>query len=180
MLPFAILDTSVLLVLYHLEKLEYLNLFYRIVRVPRAVEEEFLNSSQISEQEKSKQYDFLTYMYEKHGAWFKPCNEYNTDLVKIYESEKGIDRGEAEVFAQNQVFGDTHELLLDEKRARSFAEKSNYKFHGVLYILAIMDLRFKILDYFESVSKVKKELKTFLSDKIIRAVYNQTKRELGL
>ncbi len=49
----VILDTSVLIVLYHFDLLKYLNLFYNKVRIPREVESEFLNKNK-DEDERTK------------------------------------------------------------------------------------------------------------------------------
>ena len=166
----AILDTSVLIVLYHLGLLDYLNLFYNLIRIPREVEKEFLTKHP-NQQERSKRFEFLTLFYEKNKSWFVRCNEYNTMDVELYKSQRGIDAGEAEVFAQNQALGNNHEILLDEKQARSFAKSNKIHHHGVLFILANMDIKFKICDYYDSIEKVRKEMKTYFSDEIIDKVY---------
>lgn len=168
----AILDTSVLIVLYHLELLKYLNLFYNLIRIPREVEKEFLTKHK-NQQECSKRYEFLESFYKKNNSWFIRCNEYNSDDIRIYSSQKGIDLGEAEAFAQNQVLGNNHEILLDERQARKLAKSNKIHHHGVLYILANLDLKFKICNYFEAVEKVKIEMKTYFSDDIIRKVYQE-------
>ncbi|MEA3495238.1 MAG: hypothetical protein U9R42_04305 [Bacteroidota bacterium] len=170
----AILDTSVLMVLYHLNLLQYLHLFYNKVRIPREVEREFLEKNKNSI-ERSKRFEFLMNFYLKNKTWFIRCNEYNTDLVKIYLSVKGIDKGEAEAFAQNQAFGNIHEILLDEKQARKFANMENIQHHGVLFILANLDIKYGACNYFDAVKTAKNELKTFFSKKITIQVYNKIK-----
>lgn len=170
----AILDTSVLIVLYHLNLLEYLKFFYNLVRIPRAVEKEFLTKHK-NPKEHSKRYLFLSHFYKENKSWFIPCNEYNSDDVRIYLMQKGIDAGEAEVFAQNQALGNNHEILLDERQARKLAKSNNIHHHGVLYILANLDLKFKVCDYFKAVKKVKVEMKTHFSKNIAIKVYNTVK-----
>jgi predicted nucleic acid-binding protein len=167
----AILDTSVLICLYHLKLLDKLSLFFNVVRVPVKVQQEFLNYK-IDLIEQSKRFEFLEEFYYTQSTWFIKCNEYNEDLIKIYKSEKNIDDGEAEVFAQNQSLGNDHIMLIDENSARSLAGKRQLAVHGVLYIIAILDLKFKICDYFKTVNKLKVDLKFRLSNKIINHVYN--------
>jgi len=170
----AILDTSVLIVLYHLNLLEYLNFFYNTIRIPRKVEEEFLTKHK-SHKEQSERYRFLSHFYNNNKSWFIPCNEYSSDDIKIYLSQKGIDAGEAEIFAQNQALGNNHEILLDERQARELAKSNKIHHHGVLFILANLDLKFKVCDYFEAVKKVKIEMKTYFSEEIVIEVYNSVK-----
>ncbi len=170
----AILDTSVLIVLYHLNLLEYLKFFYNTIRIPREVEKEFLTKNK-SHKERSNRFLFLSNFYKENKSWFIPCNEYNSDDVRIYSTQKGIDAGEAEVFAQNQALGNNHEILLDERQARKLAKSKNIQHHGVLYILAILDIKFKICDYYKVVEKVKIEMKTHFSDDIVNKVYDNVK-----
>jgi len=170
----AILDTSVLIVLYHLNLLEYLKFFYNKIRIPREVEKEFLTKHK-SQKECSNRFLFLSNFYKKNKAWFIPCNEYNSDDIRIYSTQKGIDLGEAEVFAQNQALGSNHEILLDERQARRLARSNKIQHHGVLYILASLDVKFKVCDYYEVVERVKVEMKTHFSDDIVNKVYDSVK-----
>lgn len=131
----AILDTSVVLSLYHLGLLPKLNLLYNVVHVPEAVESEFLNwNSKVSSKE--QRLSALLLMYENHSIWFKKCNNYESDTVLIYSSEKDIDLGEAEVFAQHQAHDSLPIVVIDEKKARRFAESRSINKSGSLRILA--------------------------------------------
>lgn len=170
MLPYAIVDTSVLLSLTELDLLQYLKLFYQEVRVPRQVEREFI---EIAKATKNKRYAFLMSFYESNRSWFIPCNEYESALVELYLTNKKLDRGEAEVLAQNQALGSVHELLLDEKEGRKAAQKDKAQYHGVLYILARLDLNFKICNYFESIALLRdKGINNRMTDSLIRQVYD--------
>ena len=170
----AILDTSVLIVLYHLNLLKYLNLFYTKVRIPREVEREFL-TKHFDQKERSARFDFLMDFYKTNKMWFLPCHEYNSDIVEIYLTEPNIDRGEAEAFAQNQALGNVHEILLDEKEARHYARSKNIHHHGVLFILANLDVKYKACKYFHAVEKVRNECATRFSDSVVEQVYKTIK-----
>lgn len=170
----AILDTSVLIVLYHLDLLKFLNLFYNEIRIPRAVEEEFLTKHK-DQKECSRRFDFLSRFYTQNKSWFVPCNQYSSADIELYLTEKGIDKGEAEAFAQNQALGNTHEILLDERQARKLAKSNKIHHHGVLFILANLDIRYKACNYYQAVEIAKNELNTHFDDKIIKQVYKQVK-----
>lgn len=175
----AIIDTSVLISLYELKLLNYLNLIYYEVRVPREVEREFLYNLK-NEAKKSERFAFLTNFYDIHNSWFQPCNEYGSDIVEIYLTDKRLDRGEAEAFAQNQALGTVYELLLDEKKGRKIAKSEFIKHHGVLYILAKFDLRFQLCKYEESLKRLETKNIGNFSAKIIETVYQKERIHLGL
>jgi len=174
----SIIDTSVLLTLYYLDLLSYLNLIYFEVRVPREVEREFLQNNK-DEKENSLRFDYLINFYKSNSSWFLPCNEYGSDLVSIYLADKRLDRGEAEVFAQNQSLGLVHELLLDENEGRRVAKNQNIKHHGVLYILAKFDVLFSVCDYFKSVEYLKDINVGRFSPVIVNQVYQNIKQEIN-
>jgi predicted nucleic acid-binding protein len=167
----AILDTSVLICLYQLDLVEHLQFFYNKVRIPRKVEEEFLTGHK-DELEKSNRYNFITTFYSKHHTWFEPCTDYSADLIAIYLTEKGIDAGEAEVFAQNQVLGNDHIILLDENPGRKLAKTKSIEHHGVLYILAVMDSKFKVCDYWKSI-RILEGYGFRLNDAIVNKVWDE-------
>ncbi len=170
----AILDTSPLICLYQLNLLEYLNLFFNKVYIPREVEREFLEKNS-NKEERERRYKFLTEFYYKHSSWFIQCNLYSDDLILIYKTKEGIDSGEAEVFAQNQALGSGHLLLIDEMNARNLATKLELTFNGVLFIIAIMEIRFSLCNYVEVVNRLKTNYGFHLNERIIQIVYQQAK-----
>lgn len=175
--PSAIIDTSVLISLYQLDLLSYLNLFYKIIRVPRAVEEEFLTKHP-DEIEKSRRFDFLLSFYEINSSWFVRCNEYSSDLISIYLTDKKLDIGEAEVFAQNQAFSNTHEVLLDERKGRIVAAEEQNELHGVLFFIANLELRYNACDYYQCINILKERFRSRFSDSIVDEVYKVEKEKL--
>ncbi|PTX61066.1 putative nucleic acid-binding protein [Kordia periserrulae] len=176
MLKSAIIDTSVLICLNHLNLIKYLNLIYNKVYIPRAVEHEFFQN--ITEEEQTKRYVFLENFYIENSIWFKKCQAFRSELIELYRTDKKLDLGEAEVFAQNQELGNVNIMLLDEKKARTLAEKNDLAKNGVLYILAIFDLKLKNINYFQAVEKLKNENNTYFSKKIVNMVYSIVKDEI--
>lgn len=165
----AIIDTSVLISLYQLNLLDKLILFYNKVRIPRAVEFEFLNKHKC-QKECFNRAIFLTEFYTQN-QWLIPCNDYSSDIVSIYLTDKELDEGEAEVLAQNQAYSSSHELLLDERKARSIANDEKIKLHGVLFFLAKLDLKYKACNYFDSVNVLINKYGSRFSNKIVSEVY---------
>src|SRR3990167_6962395 len=146
----AIIDTSVLISLYHLDLLRFLKLIYFQVKVPAKVEEEFFRKP-TREYEKSLRFKFLTEFYNQNGSWFTKCNEYGSDLIQLF---------------------------LDEKEGRKIAESKFIKYHGVLYILANFHIRYGCCDYFKSVQKLKEETRDRFDSNIIAKVYEEVKKEI--
>ncbi len=171
----CIIDASVLICLDKLNLLDKLILFFDEVRVPRKVEQEFLNLP--DNIERNKKYNNLEIFY-KNNNWFIRCQEYTDELITIYKNEKGMNDGEAEVFAQCQWLGNIHTLLIDEKIARNIADKFSYQKEGVLSIIAKMDIYFNLCNYKKSVEFLQIENKTFFSEKIINKVYNKILAEI--
>lgn len=168
------MDTSVLICLHHLNLLQYLNLIFNKVFVPRAVEKEFLTKHR-DKNINSIRFSFLENFYAKHFVWFIKCQAYNSDIIQIYKTEKKLDDGEIEVFAQNQEMFNKNTLLLDEKEGRKIAEKNNLAKNGVLYILAILDVKYKLINYFDSVEILREECGSRLGVHITQKVYDLEK-----
>jgi len=177
MKPRAIIDTSVLISLYHLDLLRHLSAIYDQVKVPREVEKEFVRTLKASPEEQSKRFDYISKFYFENKTWFLPCNEYETDIVQLFLSNKRIDLGEAEVFAQNSVFQNSHQLLLDEKQGRKLATSIQADYHGALYIIAKLDVSMGVCNYHDAIKKLKKANIGRYSDTIINSVFTKVKGE---
>lgn len=178
-MPMAIIDTSVLLTLYELGFIENLNLFFTEVRIPREVESEFFKSNAVSSSQDDK-LKWLTEIYKKHKTWFKACNEYSDDLVKLYLTEPKIDKGEAEAFAQHQALGSVHTVLIDEKEGRKLAQRKKIQHNGVLSLIARLDLQLQICDYRTTVALLMELGIGRYTPEIVDRVYQTIKEELGV
>lgn len=169
--PAAIIDTSVLLCLFRLNILDKLNLLFSEIRVPRKVEAEFLYRP--DPEETSERYKFISSFYESHSGWFIQCNEYDSGVVKLYMSIERLDAGESEVFAQNQYLDNSNILLFDEKKARKVAGNKNLSVHGVLFILASLDIKYQLCNYRESIKILHSHKLAMCSEKTMQDAYDK-------
>jgi len=172
----AILDTSALISLYELNLLSYLNLLYKEVLIPNAVEKEFLENPKIKE-ERTTRFNYFIQNINTHSVWLKQCNEYGDDLISIYMTFQKMDKGEAETLAQNQSLESKYEVIIDEKFAKKFAKNNNMVVHGTLYLIATLDVKFKVCDYFSYAEKMMSETRTHVNQKIINLVYKKVQEE---
>lgn len=169
----AIIDTSALISFYYLGYIEYLNLIFSEIKVPRAVEAEFLQKPDkvidITDRHK-----VLESLYS-NCKWFNRCGNYYDEYIDLYSSYNKLDDGELEVFAQNQFFNCTCVLIIDENAARKIAkdiDSVQIEVIGTLRILAKLDFRFNKLEYFETVEKLLgKEREARFSRKVIEKVW---------
>jgi predicted nucleic acid-binding protein len=172
----AILDTSALLSLYIVGALSYLNLLFTEVRIPEEVQREFLQNGP-SDEEKSKRFLFLSEFYQDNDSWFIPCSEYGEDLISLYLTEAGMNRGEAEALAQNQFYDSLYTVVIDEKIARKIATEKDMQIRGTLRLLADMEVKHALINYKQAVTELRENHGTFFSIKIVNAVYEQAKRD---
>jgi predicted nucleic acid-binding protein len=173
----AILDASGLMSLYALDALKHLILFFERVLIPRKVEQEFLLKFPNTEEPIAQR---LLFIEQQHNLypWLIKCQEYSNDLIALYNTEKGIDDGEAEVFAQNQHNDNSCLLILDDQKARKLAVKRNLLKIGTLKLLAEMEIRFQLLNYYEAVQTLHEKRKFYASQKTIDDIYTATKNQL--
>jgi predicted nucleic acid-binding protein len=121
----AVIDSSALLYLSHLDLTMRLSLFFRVVFVPGLVEKEVCRKHRFRYRMKS--------LYD--SGLFRKCrtaNEWNRQLL-LYE--KGIHPGEADALAQAQE-QEIPVFIGDEKSARQSAQRKGKVVFGTAAILA--------------------------------------------
>ncbi len=165
----AILDTSALIVLEYLGLLPYLSYFYGKILIPLSVEREFLNTK--APNLGDRRYENLLHCYENY--FFEKCDLDTAIEMQLFVELYGLNEGEAEVLAQNQLLANRCEMIIDERRARKIAKAKNLKFHGVLHLLARMDIELGVCNYFHCVHRIKSELGFWISKKVAKEVYNR-------
>ena len=168
----AILDTSVLLSLYVTELLPYLNLIYKEVLIPEAVEKEFISRN------KNERFKFLFQFYRDQSTWFKKCPNIDISLVRLLQTNRSIGAGEIEAIAQNLTLESEYEVLLDDLKARKISREFNLIHHGTLYLIGMLDIGLKICNYRSVIEQLKQELNFRASEKIIKKVYDDIANEL--
>lgn len=182
----AILDNSAMRLLYELGLVKNLNLLYKRVYLPRAVEVEFLS---IKDQKKqAERFKFLLFFLEEQRIWFKRCNFYSSASVKLFLSEYGADErkvhiGEAESLNQALLLESDKrimcDIILDDQEARKFARKNQFHIHGTAYLIARMDIQLQICNYHQVITCAVEQFKFRLSRKHIDNIYEQVKAELS-
>ena len=177
----GVLDNTALRCLYELDLLQHLKLLYHTVWIPRKVEAEFLSIRDIEKQ--TARFAFLFQFYAANSSWFKPCQVYNEDDIDLFmsslpQAQKRLHRGEVEAIVQQmRLPGVTVELILDDWAARLFVQKRAVPFHGTLYLLAKMDICWRVCDYNQSVQRLIEDGQRF-NEKTAQDVYAKVREEL--
>lgn len=143
--------------------------------IPEAVEKEFLQNNKLATST-TERFGYIFSFYDTHSVWFRKCTDYNQADIDLYLTEPGIDEGEAEVFAQYQVRGSQHHLLLDERTARKFAESRDIPKNGVLVILALLDIRLKVCDYWECIQELT-TITFHITETLAKKIYKDTQEK---
>lgn len=171
----VVLDNTALRSFYQLKLLDKLILLFEAVYVPKRVEQEFLGVA--SPTEKNKRFDFLITFYAKNKSWFYKCNVYNGSDVLLFKAVLPVDQkklhdGEIEAAVQrNKLKGLNRWILTDDFNARTIFADSGINVVGTLRVLAELDIRFKLIDYYEVVSILKSEGARY-SPEVIKKAYN--------
>jgi predicted nucleic acid-binding protein len=151
----AVIDSSVLINLTHLNLVSELSLFFDRVYVPRAVQQEVNRKRRFRYR--------LNKMYE--SSVLSRClvvDEWNVKLL-----QPGLQVGEAEAIIQAQEMGAAY-FIGDERRAREAAEKMRRRAVGTLRILARLDLHGRAPNYKAMVEKLRRDLSFRASDELVR------------
>jgi predicted nucleic acid-binding protein len=151
----AVVDSSVLINLTHLNLVHELSWFFDRVYVPRAVHQEVNRNGR------------FRYRLNKFYATgvLRRCMVANDINVRLLQAE--LDLGEAESLIQAQE-NDAPFFIGDEKRARIVAMNMGRKPVGTLAILARLDLEGRAPKITIMVRKLRKDLQFRVSDSIVQ------------
>lgn len=151
----AIVDSSPLINLAHLNLAHELPRFFDRVYVPRSVQREV--------NRKRKFRHRLNKLYET--GFFARCMAANATNVMLLRPE--LHEGEAEALIQGQ---EKHALFFigDDKRARETAERMGRKPVGTLRLLARLNLEGRAPELRNLVRKLRRDLGFRVSDDIVR------------
>ncbi|MBI5215626.1 MAG: hypothetical protein HY960_07710 [Ignavibacteriae bacterium] len=165
-LPTAVIDTSVLIGLHHLNLLwELTNLFHRI-HVPVSVRNEFIERN-----ERTNLRDAISELIS--GKFFLPCDDYDSAEVEILRLA-GLHYGESEVISQAKQLEATV-ILMDEKKGRKIAMREGRSVKGTIGLLAIFET-LKIIVLKDAVEKLISEKKFRITEKIIEEARRDARR----
>ena len=150
----AVIDSTPLISLAHLELATELSLFFDVIYVPRAVQRE-VNRKQKFRYRLNKLY--------KTGI-FQKCASADEPSVELLKAE--LDEGEAEALTQAQEKNARY-FLGDERRAREISRGLGLKSIGTVRILARLNLESRAADTITLVQKLRKDLRFRVSNEVV-------------
>jgi predicted nucleic acid-binding protein len=151
----AVVDSSPLINLVHLELAEMLHFYFDTIYVPRMVQREV--------NRKSKFRHRLNKLYSK--GVFKRCLV--VDAVSVLLLDDELDEGEAEALVQASEKG-VAVFIGDEKDARSMSEKRGLRPVGTARLLARMHLEGYAAETGTLVQKLRRDLNCRITDQVVR------------
>ncbi len=150
----AVIDSSPLIHLTHLELAQELSLFFDLIYVPSAVQREV-----------NRKQRFRYRLKKLYGTGvFKRCASAAKDRVELLMAE--IHEGEAEALVQAQERNATY-FIGDEKRAREIGKAQGLMLVGTLRILARLNLQGQAEETTKLVKKLRKDLNFRATDEIV-------------
>jgi predicted nucleic acid-binding protein len=105
-------------------------------------------------------------------------------MIDLLLTEKNMHQGESEVIAQTRQLGisefseDSLCAVIDEKTARSIANRMSIRIIGTLRVLALFHILFGIIDYNSSVKQLQ-ESGARLSDSLDRNTFQKIEAEIN-
>ena len=150
----AVVDSTPLISLVHLNLALELSLFFNLVYVPRTVQKEVNRKQRFRYQ--------LARLYET--GIFLRCRAANETNVGLLQAE--LHPGEAEAIIQAQE-KDAAYFIGDEKRARETASNMGRKVIGTVRILARLNREGRLPDARVLVRKLRRDLNFRVSDQIL-------------
>jgi predicted nucleic acid-binding protein len=155
MLRTAVVDTSPLINLTHLDLARHLALFFDRVYVPRAVQEELNRKGRFRYR--------LNRLY--NTGFFTRCRTADAINVQLLQAE--LHKGEAEALIQAQEREATY-FIGDERRARMIAAKMGRTAIGTLRLLARLNLEGRAPALPGLVRKLREDLDFRASDELVQ------------
>ena len=150
----AVIDSSPLICLAHLELTQQLNLFFDLIYVPSAVQRE-VNRKQRFRYRLKKLYGTGVY---------KRCASAAKDRVELLMAE--LHEGEAEALVQAQERNATY-LIGDERRAREVGQAQGLALVGTLRIIARLNIEGQAEETKKLVQKLRKDLKFRVTNEVV-------------
>jgi uncharacterized protein len=153
-LRIAVIDSTPLISLAHLELAKELSLFFDIVYVPSAVQREV---------NRKGRFRYRLQKLYKTGV-FQRCPSADPDGVELLRAE--LDEGEAEALVQAQERKARY-FIGDERRAREIGEKLGLKPVGTVRILARLNLEGEAEETAKLVRKLRNDLRFRVTEEIV-------------
>jgi uncharacterized protein len=150
----AVIDSSCLICLAHLDLAQKLALYFDVVYVPRHVQIEF--------NRKHRSRYRLKKLFERGLLQKCMCKDETNFLLLTAQ----LDAGEAEALVQAQEQC-AEFLLADERRAREIAQRQGLISYGTVRILARLSLEGYADDVWKMVRRLKRERGFHVSDEVV-------------
>jgi predicted nucleic acid-binding protein len=149
----VIVDTSCLIILSKIGKIDYLKRLFREILIPQSVLNEFGETIP----------DFIEVYQEP------------IDINILQRSQVSLDEGETEVIAL-AIEKNAEGVVIDEKKGRKVAKRMGLKVIGTLGLLALANTK-GIVEDIEQVIKEVKDQGFFISDKHLADIRQKCKLE---
>lgn len=165
MKPSAVIDSSALINLVHLELAKYLSLYFNAVYVPREVEREVNRKSRFRYR--------LRNLYR--ASVLKKCKVGDETRVWLLNE---LDRGEAEAISQAQELPASM-FIGDEKKARRTAAYMRITPVGTARIIARMNLEEYAEDPRRLIRKLRKDLNCYIAEELVEDAIRMAATPIG-
>jgi predicted nucleic acid-binding protein len=162
----AIIDSSCLICLVHLNLASELALYFDVVYVPRNVQIEF--------NRKHRSRYRLNKLFE--AGLFQRCTGKDETNFRLLTAD--LDAGEAEALVQAQERG-AQFFLVDERKAREVAVRQGLTLYGTVRLLARFCLEGYAEDIWALVRKLKRERAFRVGDEIVRDAIASAETPIG-
>lgn len=150
----AIIDSSALINLTHLELASKLSLYFDAIYVPRRVQEEV-----------NKKFKFRKSLNKLYRAGlFRRCKCADETRVRLLDAD--VDAGEAEGLVQAQEKG-ARFFIVDEKRAREIGQAQGLTLVGTVRLLARLSLEGHADDARSLVRRLRKDLRFRVAEHVV-------------
>jgi predicted nucleic acid-binding protein len=165
MKPSAVIDSSALINLVHLELAKYLSLYFDAVYVPREVEKEVNRKSRFRYR--------LRNLYR--ASVLKKCKVEDETRVRLLNE---LDKGEAEAISQAQELP-ANMFIGDEKIARRIAANMKITPVGTARIIARMHLEEYADEPRRLVRKLRKDLNCYIAEGLVEEAIRMATTPIG-
>jgi predicted nucleic acid-binding protein len=177
MLRTAVIDNDTLVnltQLKHLRVFDSLRSLFQQIHIPQEVKREY-------EIQLAKEPDRV-WMLDKlrpNEGFYSFCTRYDKIVLSVIQSKKNIDKGEAEVVAQQKEVN-AHYILSDDLKFHKAikAIDSNVKILTTLHLIAMLDIRKLLINSKEMLRELHSHYKFESFD--LRTAYKESAKELGL
>lgn len=157
-------DTTPIISLLKIEKLDLLKDLFNEVEIPSAVFSELTSNLNFSDEIETV----------KKSSFIKISQVKDKNAVDIFQRTTGLDLGESEAIVLSKELN-AELILMDEVRGRTVAKQMDLKLMGTVGII-FMAYKKKLISSndVKNYAKILKESKRFISDNLLEFLINET------